>query len=114
MSLFDRLMRLMSAGVYGRINRKYAPTRDQCNQGDQNLRDSQQPLGMDIMCGIFYLLGGGMLLASISLVMEVITSRRHRSCRIKITRDAQYDINRLDKPTEELELGTLKLSSMMN
>ena len=61
--------------MYDRIHRKYYRTRG-CS--GQDMRDSQQPLGMDVMCGVFYLLSAGLFLAAISLVAETAIPRDHR------------------------------------
>ena len=67
-------MYLQETGIYDKITRKYYP-RDECT--GYEWRDNQQPLDLDVMCGVFYLLASGLMVGAICLVVEVCIASRN-------------------------------------
>ena len=65
--LYSSIARLVETGIYDRIAARYKPKYG-CN--GYELRGMQQPLDLDVICGVFYVLAAGLILATTSLVIE--------------------------------------------
>ena len=62
----------MESGIYEKIVRQYDP-QEECN--GYETREKQKALSINVVCGIFYILGSGLILSTVSLVAELCLER---------------------------------------